>query len=102
MKKTILTAVIVMTASITYASDDICGKYSELAESIMSARQTGVPAVKLIETQMDNENAAFFNLYKNLVIEAYEYPRYSFKDLQQESINDFKNDIYIECLKANR
>jgi len=100
--KTILTAVIIMTASMTYASDDICGKYSELSESIMSARQAGVPAVKMIETQIETDNVAFFNLYKELVIEAYEWPRYSFEDLQQESINDFKNKIYIECLKANR
>lgn len=70
-----------------------CETISILAETIMSARQQGVAMSDIINLGKDDK------LLKILTIEAYEKPRYSTQKNQDQTTQDFKNDVYLECLK---
>lgn len=41
-------------------------------------------------------------LYEELVILAYESPRYNSKKMQNLTIVDFQNEIYLNCIKEYR
>lgn len=73
---------------------ETCSSYSDMAESIMSARQNGMQISDLIETvkNMEGNKEA-----ERLILIAYKKPRFSILENQEKSIRKFKNESYVAC-----
>ena len=83
-----------------------CAQLSQLAESVMTMRQVGVPIQKVMEKYNEikiesNADLAAVNIAKRLVITAYSTPKFSTPSMQQEAITEFGSGVYIGCLKAS-
>ena len=72
-----------------------CESYSDLAKSVMTARQIGVAMSEVMNT-ISSENT------KQLVIAAYEKPRFTSEGYKTKSIEDFRDKAYLDCIKAAR
>ena len=73
---------------------EYCKMLELLARKHMTARQKGVPMVKLYEIA---QNSA---ISKKMVIDAFKRPRYSTEEMQQGEIDDFANTYFAACLQA--
>ena len=90
-----------LTFTSAYADDwsEKCDSYTQLAEAIMKARQSGVSMAKLMKTVKKKDGGDFV---VQLIIDAYDTPRYSSEKMQQETIENFRDNNYLECVKALR
>lgn len=81
------------------ASDDIntCEVIAEKAKSIMEVRQVGAPMQEVMDAVKDS---AIKSLYFELVIQAYERPRYQSDEFRRRAVVDFQNEWYLSCVKA--
>lgn len=70
-----------------------CKSISKLAESIMSARQNGVPMSDAMEISSDT-------LVRALVEDAYKKPALNTPEYQQKYIRDFADSAYSICWKT--
>ena len=70
-----------------------CTSYAELAQTVMGARQAGVPLAKLLETSTNVE------AFSGLFMMAYEYPAYHSPEMQEKTISDFYASEFIACMK---
>ena len=103
MKK-LLIASIIFTASFSAAADNAvdCEQIGELAKNIMTSRQHGVglgEIMTLVNAQSWGENSGLKKAVEEVVIIAYESPKYSSPEYQQSAITEFKNQALIECYK---
>lgn len=74
----------------------MCEAAAEIAETIMERRQTGTSMAKMIEVADDNE------LVEQIIIAAYDSPRYSTDRIQQRAAAEFRDEVYLQCVKATR
>jgi len=72
-----------------------CRSFADFAEVLMQGRQSGVS----MTTAMGEGES---ELISQLVVRAYEKPRYSTAEMQRKEVEDFKNDVYLECVKNMR
>lgn len=70
-----------------------CKSISKLAESIMSARQNGVPMSEAMDISSDT-------LVRALVEDAYKKPALSTPEFKQKLIRDFADSAYSICWKT--
>lgn len=86
------------THELTTAPDDsalrhrICKALSENAESLMKARQHGADMAMAMEIDSDP-------VFHSMVIKAYEVPRFSTGHMQTKAVEEFKNDVYLNCIR---
>lgn len=77
-----------------------CTQIAELAESVMEARQLGGDIIHILNRLETLEDT---NPFKEPLIGlthiAFETPRYSTESMQERAMNDFKSQVYIECIK---
>lgn len=74
------------------ADDHVCKVLGMVAGSIMENRQMGIPLSDMLEvTPMP--------LLRQIVLLAYEKPRYYSDEVVREEIQDFRNDIEVECYR---
>lgn len=97
MKK-LLAIALTFTAATAFATEEVstrefCKGISTLAEVVMTYRQVGTSVVTLME-------ATSLPLAKLIIKEAYKMPRYSSGEYQRRAISDFRDEFYIQCLKA--
>ena len=71
------------------AQTDLCAEISAVAEHIMDGRQSGVPIRDLMAEVPD--------AFRELVIEAYERPRFTTPQRRQSAVTDFGNKVYLIC-----
>jgi hypothetical protein len=71
-----------------------CKNYESLAETVMEKRQAGIAVSRMMEVA--GEDA----LIQDLVERAYDQPRYSTDRMIRRTIEDFRNQAYMACLKA--
>lgn len=83
-----------------------CSAFSTMAESIMRARQVGLPMheamaipAKIGARKAGPEIAALVEFAQQLVVIAYEQPGYGSDVMQARAITDFGNQIYLACIK---
>lgn len=78
----------------------VCAAFSMFAETAMKVRQEGKPLHKLTNGILEStENTKELNdILVKIVAAAYEFPRYSTIPYQQKAIQDFSNEIYINCM----
>lgn len=73
-----------------------CKAVSTLAATVMEARQSGVS----LSDVMDGVESG--GLSEQMAMEAYDRPRFSTPEMQEETINEFGNNWYLRCAKALR
>jgi hypothetical protein len=98
MKKTLLVAFVTTMAISAHADEyrEMCNSLSGAARKTMERRQEGVSMQKLMEIAKGNE------LIEGIIISAYDSPRYSTKEMQARSVEDFRDKWYLECIKKQR
>lgn len=75
-----------------------CAAFEDLARTIMTARQNGLPLRTIMELVPEGEGS---DLVSEIVMSAYEHPQYSSPQMQYETINEFANMNYLLCLRAS-
>lgn len=78
-----------------------CAQYSAMAKIMELARQAGVPMSDSIDVVDKNAPPGDFRkLQERMVIEAYQVPRFTEKDLQTREVDDFGDQVYEECAQT--
>ena len=84
-----------------YATDAVeCLMISELAGSIMTARQAGAPSEKLrryIGSEVE-VGSRIHNIYNILLTMAYSLPKHSTKEVQKGTIIGFRDGAFLKCM----
>lgn len=105
MKKTsfMVTVLILFLSGQLYAQDKlaVCNSISSLAETIMKQRQNGAPMSEMMRIAGE-AGGALGKVGEELVIMAYEKPRYRTENYQQRAIEDFRDSAHLECVKQAR
>lgn len=97
--KRLLAIALTFTAATAFATEkeisdhEFCKSVSNLAETAMTYRQEGISVVAMIE-------AVDLPVSRFLIKEAYKMPRYSSEEYQRQAISDYRDEYYINCLKA--
>ncbi|RME56036.1 hypothetical protein D6779_11365 [Candidatus Parcubacteria bacterium] len=95
MKKIALIVVSLLIASPAHAiTVKGCTSIAELAQSVMKARQVGVPMAEAFQAVGNN------TLFQSIVIDAYEKPAFMTKSIQEKVIRDFYDKWFLSCIKA--
>lgn len=98
MNKLILILAITLTTSVQ--AKDNCISLAEISANIMSNRQHGTDITKLINL-INKPRFATQKPYAQIkIIDAYNEPRYSTTEYQDQAIADFKNEAYLECYRV--
>lgn len=97
MNKLILILAITLTTSV-HAKDN-CIVLSEISANIMSNRQHGTDITRLVKLFQKPQYATMRPYATAKAIQAYEEPRYSTTEYQDQAIADFKNEAYLECFR---
>lgn len=97
----LILAVILSLPVSVYAGDYIqtCAKLGGVAEKTMIKRQEGFPMQKLMEVVAVGD---LREMMESLIIAAYDSPRYATAGMQQKAVEDFRNDVYLQCVKKYR
>ena len=70
-----------------------CRVAAEYGELLQEANQAGIPLADVVDT------AKQAGIDPKYAVRAYKYPRLQNPDLQKKMIADFRDRMYIECLK---
>ena len=93
MKKSILICILALGLSVPALAEDKCKKIEDLAETIMDARQRGIPASKMMELAGDS------SLVRAVVLDSFETSTYLSTSVRERAIREFKDKWYIRCIK---
>lgn len=91
----ILTMLLSTTAYANENAETKCKNYYDYAFSTMKARQGNVPMHKLFDLTGGNKTM------QKMIIDAYEIPLFSTKQIKEKTINEFANDWYLWCVKRS-
>lgn len=86
--------------------DDVCSSISQLAQHIMTARQNGAPMSEMMgivsKFKIDDKRtqAVGLDILREMVISAYDAPRFSGAKYQARQIQDFRDATYLACVKG--
>lgn len=96
MKKliVIVSIFLIMVSSVIAkeTADEICPALEKLAGKIMDLRQSGIP-MSVVVGKIQRKD-----LFLDLVIEAYNTPKYETYKYQENAILKFKNTVYKRCV----
>lgn len=76
------------------SAEDECATFHKYAATVMDARQAGVAMPEMMEIAGDSK------LLKHIVVQAYKQARFGSEKMQKRQVDDFANDIYLECFEA--
>lgn len=65
----------------------------------MKNRQNDAPMSKQMNAMDADQRKSLFG---NMVIAAYEHPSYRTAKMQQNAVDEFANNIYLQCVKSTR
>lgn len=74
---------------------DFCDVMARAGEVIMNAHQKGYPMQRMIRTYSGAGDAI-----DELIIVAYDSPRYSIEESQQRVIEEYRDKVYLECVNV--
>ena len=98
MRTILITFVLYITAMPVQAADwrKACGNVGDLATDIMKSRQSGLSMAKMMEAVAQvGENP----LVDEMIISAYDSPRYSTERMQKRAVEEFRDKFYLDCVK---
>jgi hypothetical protein len=76
----------------------VCKTVAELATTIMELRQDGMQIVHIVEAINLKDNIEFNNFIISLIKRAYSVPIFEAHRMKQQTIFDFTNEVYLECI----
>lgn len=85
-------------AEIQHEAD--CKKWSEMAHSVMTARQSGTPAVDAMEHYLGQAGADDRQNYKDLIVSAYSQSRWATEAVRNAAIVDFADEVWAICMNS--
>ena len=97
--KNILIAAALVFASISAQANQTCSRFSSLAETIMTAHQSGVAMQDLVEDLGNDERAK--KSVMPIIIAAYQKPRFSTEEYKQRAIDSFRDQVAVACYKKH-
>lgn len=99
MKAFLILLILNLTMLPVHAEDwrETCSTVGELATTIMESRQSGASMAKLMEAVPEGGS-----YIETLIISAYDVPRYSTERMQKKAVEEFRDEVYLECVKALR
>ncbi|WP_244430472.1 hypothetical protein [Brucella rhizosphaerae] len=100
--KRIIVVLSLLTATVAHAddkpvSDEFCTRLGSLAANIMKARQSEAPMSELIARVSKHSDD---QVWRKLVVSAYESPAYASDQAQKGAIDAFRNKIELQCFKS--
>jgi len=100
MKNLIVATICIVFVMPVFADDwrNLCSQLGRFAEESMEAHQSGLP----MEEAMQIDDFEAKKLLEEIVIAAYEEPRYSGEGMQQRAVEKFRDEIYLACVKGFR
>lgn len=72
---------------------ELCKSFEDLAAQIMEGRQAGTPMSGMMEI------AAGDALTEAIISRAYEQPRMNLPENRARFVEDYRNEIYLECIQ---
>lgn len=85
----------------TPTSIELCTAISTLANSIMTKRQAGASMAEMMSaTQAQDQSVR--EVSGRLVVAAFDLPRFSTPEVIDETVKDFENEVFLECIKARQ
>ena len=102
MNKLLFAALIITVATPTFADEvsdklrEVCNTMNDTAGTIMGNRQDGRSMSDLMKLANGNK------IIEELIIAAYDSPRYRTKAHQTKSVEDFKNEVFLDCIKTTK
>jgi len=79
---------------------DDCNLMDRMAESVMKARQHGVPMAEMYKASVTGEDHTS-KVFKMLIDGAYREDRFSSEEYQERAVVKFRDVIFQSCLKSN-
>jgi hypothetical protein len=92
----ILTSKLAPAAAIA-ATDDLCKSLGKSGELTMRSRQQGVDMSAVME--LANKAGPMKQVLRHMIIDAYDEPQYSSKEMQDRVIKEFSNQAQLKCYK---
>lgn len=77
-----------------------CENTAKIAESVMIARQDGMPALAAMDYYLEQARAEMHELYTMLIVQAYEVPQYLAADVRERAIRDFTDETWTSCMQS--
>lgn len=100
MKKLIIALAVMASISTARAESEIelglCSDLSDLADMIMSHRQSGTPMQRLIDILSEDD------MLMSWVLEAYDSSRFDTPKYRERAVQDFREEKHVSCLRATR
>lgn len=75
-----------------------CKRMEDSAKMVMKARQAGAPMSKLWDVAVNTHDEYLEGMYKMLIRNAFDKPRFSTEEMQERSVTDFQNDFFAACM----
>ena len=72
---------------------EVCSRIEKLAETVMRKRQDGVSMSTLMKIAGDHKSI------QNMVIKAYEETRWGTELNKNKSVENFRNNAFLDCFK---
>jgi hypothetical protein len=97
-----MTAPMYAQASESGIDDSVCRSVMELSRQMMKNRQVGVPVTDMMDVFVNDPStdAKHKNLMMEIVMRAYDAPRYSTAEYQDKAADEFANSYYLDCMKS--
>ena len=94
MRKIMIAGAVLLSGTAYADSNDggVCKSIAKLSETVMKFRQAGKPMHEMMSI-VDNETG------QKIIIAAYEKTRYHTEGRQQRQIEDFRDGMYLACIK---
>ena len=101
MKKIIIAAIMSLTISTTANAETVtetCVEIALLGEGVMMARQEGKSLTAMVAFM--EENLPGVDFARQMVLDAYEVPRFNTEENKQRAVEDFANEMSRMCFEA--
>ena len=93
MKKTILALTLIASMPVTAQVSGFCKSIADISETIMEKRQEGVKMIDMLELAKDNKAV------ESIVLDAYDFPKFSLDENKREMVSDFSDRWLMACIK---
>ena len=101
MKALLVVASFITMTNVALAKNN-CEEIHHFASVMMEARQLGAPLTQILKTTETITDATSKKWARNVILDAYEMPRFNTKKMQDNTISDFADKYALACEKGNK
>jgi hypothetical protein len=88
------------TALFAQTKDELCAQMGVLAKEIMLIRQEGAAMSLVMNTIVPKDDEQAAKIVRQLIISAYEKPKFSTEKVKEGVVADFRNEAELACFKG--